>query len=387
MQTAFAHAQGGDARLRVGRLRLVDRDERQRIRRRTIPLGVVVDAHVVDLEEVGKLHLEKPRIGLAPLLRLASGRKPAVRTDLAVAAGLGRDEHELGNVRHGEVLLADARVHLAEVCGIGLRPLVVGERQAELQRALVAVQAVDLERQHAEDRQVHVIRRRDRILPLIVEHLELVDEPLLEPSIPCQARALEGMSPQDIAVRLNQSGILSPMEYKKSLGMKFATSFKANPQAVWSANAVLRILKNQVYIGVLTQGKETTPNYKVRKRVTKPEDEWTVIPDPENPAEGFCFFGAKVDLDDYMMGLLKAQRPAVHFAGDIDGDGEVTEKDLTKLKNYLAYQNQIKNGLASEHLSKDWSLTADELDAADVNGDGVVDREDEKTLKNLIKGK
>ena len=90
---------------------------------------------------------------------------------------------------------------------------------------------------------------------------------------------LEGMSPQDIATRLNQSGILSPMEYKKSLGMKFATSFKANPQAVWSANAVLRILKNQVYIGVLTQGKETTPSYKVRKRVTKPEDEWTVIPD------------------------------------------------------------------------------------------------------------
>lgn len=90
---------------------------------------------------------------------------------------------------------------------------------------------------------------------------------------------LEGMSPRDIAARLNQSGILSPMEYKKSLGMKFATSFKANPQAVWSANAVLRILKNQVYIGVLTQGKETTPSYKVRKRVTKPEDEWTVIPD------------------------------------------------------------------------------------------------------------
>ncbi len=90
---------------------------------------------------------------------------------------------------------------------------------------------------------------------------------------------LEGMSPQDIAARLNQSGILSPMEYKKSLGMKFATAFKANPQAVWSANAVLRILKNPVYIGVLTQGKETTPSYKVHKRVTKPEDEWAVIPD------------------------------------------------------------------------------------------------------------
>ena len=94
---------------------------------------------------------------------------------------------------------------------------------------------------------------------------------------------LEGMSPQDIAVRLNQSGILSPMEYKKSLGMKFATSFKANAQAAWSANSVLRILKNPVYIGVLTQGKETTPSYKVRKRIIKPEDEWAVIPDSHEP--------------------------------------------------------------------------------------------------------
>lgn len=117
------------------------------------------------------------------------------------------------------------------------------------------------------------------------------------------------------------------------------------------------------------------------------DSEWTVIPDPENPPEGFCFFGAKVDLDDYMMGLLKAQRPAVHFAGDVDGDGEVTNADLTKLKNYLTYLNQIKSGLASDHLSHDWNLTADELDAADVNGDGVVDRDDEKALKNIIKGK
>lgn len=116
------------------------------------------------------------------------------------------------------------------------------------------------------------------------------------------------------------------------------------------------------------------------------DSEWTVIPDPENPPEGFCFFGAKVDLDDYMMGLLKAQRPAVHFAGDVNGDGKVSDEDLTKLKNYLTYLNQIKSGLASEHISHDWSLTADELDAADVNGDGVVDRDDEKALKTLIKG-
>lgn len=101
------------------------------------------------------------------------------------------------------------------------------------------------------------------------------------PQISCgiSFRGAGGHESADIASRLNHNGVLSPMEYKKSLGMKFSTSFKANPQAVWSANAVLRILKNPVYTGVLIQGKETTPSYKVRKRVTKPENEWAVVSD------------------------------------------------------------------------------------------------------------
>ena len=90
---------------------------------------------------------------------------------------------------------------------------------------------------------------------------------------------LEGVSPQDIADTLNKLGILSPMEYKRSLGMKFTTSFKTNTKALWSAGTVIRILKNPIYTGVLVQGKETTPSYKVHKRITKDESEWIVIED------------------------------------------------------------------------------------------------------------
>lgn len=90
---------------------------------------------------------------------------------------------------------------------------------------------------------------------------------------------LEGVSPQDIADALNKLGVLSPMEYKRSLGMKFTTSFKTNSKALWSAGTVIRVLKNPIYTGVLVQGKETTPSYKVHKRITKDESEWTVIED------------------------------------------------------------------------------------------------------------
>ena len=88
---------------------------------------------------------------------------------------------------------------------------------------------------------------------------------------------LEGVSPQDIANALNKLGVLSPMEYKRSLGMKYTTSFKANDKALWTAASVLRVLKNPVYIGTLVQGKDTTPSFKVHKRTMKAESEWAVV--------------------------------------------------------------------------------------------------------------
>lgn len=90
---------------------------------------------------------------------------------------------------------------------------------------------------------------------------------------------LEGISAGDIADRLNAAGIASPMGYKKSQGIRFSTPFCVNEQSRWIAVTVLRVLKNAVYMGVLEQGKNTTPNYKVNKRISKPSDEWVAVPD------------------------------------------------------------------------------------------------------------
>ena len=88
---------------------------------------------------------------------------------------------------------------------------------------------------------------------------------------------LEGFSAADIADRLNKDGILQPMEYKKQQGMRFATPFRVNARSVWNATAVLRILKKPVYTGVLEQWKNTTPSYKVKRRVARPREEWSVV--------------------------------------------------------------------------------------------------------------
>lgn len=91
------------------------------------------------------------------------------------------------------------------------------------------------------------------------------------------AMKLCGLSQQAIAEKLDADGILSPMEYKKSIGINLETTFKKGTQAKWSYNSVTRILKNEIYTGILAQGKQTTPNYKIKTRVMKPEEEWVKV--------------------------------------------------------------------------------------------------------------
>lgn len=92
---------------------------------------------------------------------------------------------------------------------------------------------------------------------------------------------IEGYSNLAIANRLDGLGILSPMEYKKMQGEKFQTGFVTGVKAKWSAVAVKRILSNENYIGTLVQGKEEKVNYKVKKSVKKPEEEWTKVQDAQ----------------------------------------------------------------------------------------------------------
>ena len=88
------------------------------------------------------------------------------------------------------------------------------------------------------------------------------------------ARRIAGQSCKNIADDLNSLGVLSPMEYKRSRGINFKTGYKVHNKAQWSPWAVQRILENEVYLGVMTQGKRTTPNYKVKTVIERPPEAW-----------------------------------------------------------------------------------------------------------------
>ncbi len=88
---------------------------------------------------------------------------------------------------------------------------------------------------------------------------------------------LEGASQQRIADWLNDRGELSPMEYKRLCGTRYQSGFQINTKTRWTAVAVGRILRNEIYTGTMVQGKRTTPNHKVKKTLLKPSEEWVRV--------------------------------------------------------------------------------------------------------------
>lgn len=88
---------------------------------------------------------------------------------------------------------------------------------------------------------------------------------------------LDGVSAQDIADKLNAAGIPTPMDYKAAQGVRYKTKFRKKADSGWCAKTILRILKNPIYIGTLEQGKVTTPTYRVKRQVNRPQSEWAVV--------------------------------------------------------------------------------------------------------------
>lgn len=90
---------------------------------------------------------------------------------------------------------------------------------------------------------------------------------------------IEGYSAGKIADVLNDHGILSPYEYKQMSGLSYKNPFKVNKIAKWSAGTIERILKNEMYTGVMIQGKSGRINYKLKKLIDKPKDQWIRVED------------------------------------------------------------------------------------------------------------
>ena len=90
----------------------------------------------------------------------------------------------------------------------------------------------------------------------------------------------EGIGNLKICHRLNSMGILNPTGYKiKVLNQKYHNS----SDYTWGVSTIRNILKNDIYIGNVTQGKRRVKSYKLHKLDKVPEEEWITVENMHEP--------------------------------------------------------------------------------------------------------
>ena len=144
---------------------------------------------------------------------------------------------------------------------------------------------------------------------------------------------IAGMAVAAIAEQLNGLGILSPREYKKSLGLKYNSGFSGAGRSLWGSASVKRILTDETYLGHLLQGKTQKVNYKVKKSVEKPKEEWVRVENTHEPL---------VPEDDFriVQNLLKSDSrlgPGMEKAGLFAGllfCGDCKEQMVRRVNRY-----------------------------------------------------
>ena len=85
--------------------------------------------------------------------------------------------------------------------------------------------------------------------------------------------SMEGRGRQNIAYLLNQQGVPNPTRYKAERGWTCNHPMK-NDFGLWNKVTVGRILANEMYTGVMIQGRRKKVSYKSKVIIDTPEDQW-----------------------------------------------------------------------------------------------------------------
>ena len=93
---------------------------------------------------------------------------------------------------------------------------------------------------------------------------------------------IEGKSVIGITKNLNALGIPNPSEYKRQKGFNYKHTNKNN-DGLWCDSTVRRMIRNQMYIGNMVQGKNTNLSYKIKKCRAKPKEEWIIVESTHEP--------------------------------------------------------------------------------------------------------
>ena len=192
----------------------------------------------------------------------------------------------------------------------------------------------------------------------------------------------EGLGNLSICHRLNDMGVLNPTGYKKKkLNQNYNNSQIMQEDYSWCPSTVRNILKNDIYIGNITQGKRRVKSYKVHKVEQVPEDEWITVENMHKPIIDKELFEKaqgmrKVDTRVQDSGSLSMWAGILKCA---DG-GRAMHKKYCKNRSGTVYEYYIcgtyrkkSNKLCTKHTLKVEELENAVLEAVKLHIDLLVD--------------
>ncbi len=92
----------------------------------------------------------------------------------------------------------------------------------------------------------------------------------------------KGYGKTAIARILNDRGIPNPTEYKRQKGLRYKQSAGKN-STLWKYFSISNMLKNEIYIGNMVQGKYGSISYKTKENKPRPEAEWFKVEGTHEP--------------------------------------------------------------------------------------------------------
>ncbi len=88
--------------------------------------------------------------------------------------------------------------------------------------------------------------------------------------------SLEGHGQQNIAYMLNERCVANPTRYKEEKGLA-RNHYCKRDFGLWNKITVWRILRNEMYVGVMVQGRTKKVSYKSKAQINMPEDKWVRV--------------------------------------------------------------------------------------------------------------
>lgn len=108
-------------------------------------------------------------------------------------------------------------------------------------------------------------------------HKLIIDEEAADVVRMIFKKYVSGTTILGITRELNSLGILNPSAYKKSKGFNYKHPGRKTNESLWPESSVRRILKNEMYLGNMVQGKNKKLSYKLKTCVAVPKEDWYVV--------------------------------------------------------------------------------------------------------------